>query len=138
MIPYHLRISCVSSVLARSLFRGGAHDLSYGISSSYANAVDAGDIVVCNVSRTIVRDALTRHPNVKVVLITAPAEILAQRIAARGREAAAGDRISRDYNAGIRDCVDVEINNVGTPEDSAQPLIALLEQLASSVPADKR
>jgi ribose 1,5-bisphosphokinase len=42
-------------------------------------------IVVCNVSRTIITAARLRYSRVAVVLVTAPAKVLAARLAARGR-----------------------------------------------------
>jgi phosphonate metabolism protein PhnN/1,5-bisphosphokinase (PRPP-forming) len=60
-----------------------AHGLRYGIP---ADAVGDGCIAVANVSRTIIADAARRFP-VRVIEVTAPPEVLAARLAARGREA---------------------------------------------------
>lgn len=65
-----------------------AHGLGYGIPASAADAVAAGRCVVCNASRGIVAEARARFPRVEVVQVSAPAEVLAERLAARGRESA--------------------------------------------------
>jgi ribose 1,5-bisphosphokinase len=60
-----------------------AHGLRYGIPKS---ALDA-PVVVANVSRGVIAEAATRH-DVRVIEVTAPPEVLAARLAARGRESA--------------------------------------------------
>jgi phosphonate metabolism protein PhnN/1,5-bisphosphokinase (PRPP-forming) len=59
-----------------------AHGLRYGIS-----AVDIAPVVVANVSRAVIAQAATHYP-VQVIEVTAPREVLAARLAARGRETA--------------------------------------------------
>ncbi len=51
-------------------------------------AVRPGRTVIANVSRAVIEDALERVMRVRVIEITAPPELLAQRLAARGRESA--------------------------------------------------
>jgi ribose 1,5-bisphosphokinase len=60
-----------------------AHGLHYGIA-----AVDTAPVVVANVSRGVIAAAAAQYP-VRVIEVTAPPEILAARLAARGRETAA-------------------------------------------------
>ena len=62
-----------------------AHGLRYGIP---ADAIKAGAVAVANVSRTVIADAARRFP-VRVIEVTAPPDILAARLASRGREDAA-------------------------------------------------
>jgi ribose 1,5-bisphosphokinase len=59
-----------------------AHGLLYGIA-----AVDTAPVVVANVSRVVIAAAAAQYP-VRVIEVTAPPEILAARLAARGRETA--------------------------------------------------
>ncbi len=70
-----------------------AHGLRYGIPADVANKLARGIIVVANVSRGVIQEAAARFP-VQVIEVTAPAEILAARLASRGREGA-GDTASR-------------------------------------------
>ena len=65
-----------------------AHGLRYGIPIDIATDLTAGRVVVANVSRGVIADAAARFP-VRVIEITAPPDILAARLAARGRETAA-------------------------------------------------
>jgi phosphonate metabolism protein PhnN/1,5-bisphosphokinase (PRPP-forming) len=60
-----------------------AHGLHYGIA-----AVDTAPVVVANVSRGVIATAAAQYA-VRVIEVTAPPEILAARLAARGRETAA-------------------------------------------------
>ena len=113
-----------------------AHDLRYGVPAEIDAHIRAGRIVVCNVSRAIVAQARERYAEVRVVLVTAPAEILAARLAARGR-GSDGDlakRLARgDAFAGFAaDCV---IENVGAPEDCVAALTAVIAPTPKAVPA---
>lgn len=60
-----------------------AHGLIYGIPAFGAGE---GEITLFNTSRAMIGEAERRFPGLEVVLITAPDEILAARLAARGRE----------------------------------------------------
>ena len=60
-----------------------AHGLRYGIPT-----VDSAPVVVANVSRGGIAGAAAQDP-VRVIEVSAPPEVLAARLAARGREAAA-------------------------------------------------
>jgi len=70
--------------------------LAYGISADIATDLAAGRVVVANVSRTVIAEAARRFP-VRVIAVTAPPEVLAARLAARGREDAddAARRLAR-------------------------------------------
>jgi ribose 1,5-bisphosphokinase len=63
-----------------------AHGLKYAITGSAADDIRAGHIVMCNVSRAVVAKVRAHYVNVDVVLVTAPTEILAARLASRARK----------------------------------------------------
>jgi ribose 1,5-bisphosphokinase len=112
-----------------------AHGLRYGIPANIDADIRAGRTVVCNVSRAIIGAARERYAEVLVVLVTAPPEILAARLAARGRDSD-GDlerRLTRSENfaALAADCV---ITNVGAPEGAAAVLIEAIVRPAASRP----
>lgn len=67
----------------------GAHGLHYALPGHIADALAAGRTVIANVSRAVVEEARCKHPATTVVVVTAPPEVLAERLAARGREEAA-------------------------------------------------
>jgi ribose 1,5-bisphosphokinase len=70
-----------------------AHGLAYGIPADLQADRRDGWAVVANVSRAVVDDARARLAPVGVVVVTASAAVLAQRLARRGRESA--DDIAR-------------------------------------------
>jgi ribose 1,5-bisphosphokinase len=110
-----------------------AHDLRYGIPASIDDDIRAGRTVVCNVSRTIIAAARERYAEVLVVLVTAPPEVLAARLAARAR-GSDGDfklRLARSEGFGslTTDCV---VANIGAPEAAAAALIAAIAGTAAA------
>ncbi|MGF1444608.1 MAG: phosphonate metabolism protein/1,5-bisphosphokinase (PRPP-forming) PhnN [Pikeienuella sp.] len=65
-----------------------AHGLAYGIPVEAAAALARGESVLVNVSRAVVAEARQRFAPVRVLVIDAPVEVLARRLAQRGRETA--------------------------------------------------
>jgi len=65
--------------------------------------IRAGRTVVANVSRGVVEAMRRAYADVVVVLITAPAEILAERLAARARssDGELTDRLGRVVEGGV-------------------------------------
>lgn len=63
-----------------------AHGLSYGIPVGIETVLDAGRPVLANVSRSVIDTARQRYAPLRILFVTAPPAILAQRLAARGRE----------------------------------------------------
>lgn len=68
-----------------------AHGLRYGLASSLLRALDNGQHVIANGSRRIVGALAARLPGLCVIEVGAPPEMLAARIAGRGRES--GDEL---------------------------------------------
>jgi ribose 1,5-bisphosphokinase len=113
-----------------------AHGHAYGVPASIADEVSAGAVVVINVSRSVVDALRRRFERVHVVYVTADAEVLAERLRARGRES--GEEIARRLargRAGGRPAPPVTvIDNSGALPDAADAFIAVLD---SYVPADR-
>ncbi|MBG6207526.1 ribose 1,5-bisphosphokinase [Labrenzia sp. EL_126] len=63
-----------------------AHGLGYVIPKVYDAHISAGDTVIANGSRRILQRAADKYETAIVLLITAPVAVLAERLAARGRE----------------------------------------------------
>lgn len=102
-----------------------AHGLRYGI----AHGELSGDRVVFNGSRQAIGAAMERLPGLRVIRITAPSKVLAERLAARGRESRAEiearlARASYDLPEGV-DVVDVV--NDATPDIGVARLLAALQ-----------
>lgn len=106
-------------------FQWEAHGLRYGIPRSIIEHIRAGRAVVVNASRTIVDSARRSYANVIVVAVTAPPDVLAQRLAARARasDGRIDDRLKRAISTSGPD---VTINNVGPAEDHAAELLKVI------------
>ena len=63
-----------------------AHGLSYGIPAAALDAVRSGQDCLANLSRSALSEAARIFPALVVLNITASADVLAARLAARGRE----------------------------------------------------
>lgn len=63
-----------------------AHGLSYGVPASTCERLNNGDIVIANGSRSALAHFKAVFPNLKVVNIVARPDVLATRLAGRGRE----------------------------------------------------
>src|SRR5262249_34835256 len=91
-----------------------AHGLSYAVRATMDDDIEAGKTVVCNVSRAVISELRRRYTSVRVVLVTAPTDVLAARLAARGRltDGALGARLARSAPAQSDLAPDVVIENV--------------------------
>jgi ribose 1,5-bisphosphokinase len=101
-----------------------AHGLSYGIP---AQALTEG-VVLFNGSRAALAQAAVQFPELVVIVVTAPPEILAQRLVARGRErdsdiAARLARADQDLPQGL---TWREVVNDSTPEIGISRLLQAL------------
>jgi ribose 1,5-bisphosphokinase len=106
-------------------FSWRAHGHGYGIPLAIDFDIETGRTVVCNVSRTAVAAVRGRYANVVTVLVIAPPEVLARRLAARER-ASDGSIAERLRRIGVEDGnlrADVIINNVGEPAAGARRLL---------------
>lgn len=103
-----------------------AHGLSYGI--PHEQLAGPGPVIF-NGSRVALPQAVAQLPGLRVVLVTAPATLLAQRLAARGREAQA-DVAARLQRAGFampNGVAHATVVNDGTPADGIARLLAALQ-----------
>lgn len=75
-----------------------AHGLRYGLPHAEFAPLDAGRDVLFNGSRAILDRAARLFPCLHILHVSAPPEVLASRLAARGRESAAdiASRLARD------------------------------------------
>jgi len=65
-----------------------AHGLKYGLPASLVDDLAAGRHAVVNGSRKVLADMAQRFPRLAIVSLTARPEVVARRLAARGRESA--------------------------------------------------
>lgn len=104
-----------------------AHGLHYGLPVSIVTDVASGRTVVANVSRHVIGPARQGFAHVSVCYVTAPPEVLAERVAQRGREAAAGGRLARAAPGPELCAADLVIENVGPPLRTARRLLDVLQ-----------
>ena len=104
-----------------------AHGHCYALPRAIDDELHAGHTVVANVSRTVV-DAMRRaYADVTVVSITAPAEVLAERLATRARNS--DGQIANRLNRAVENeaaVPDVTIMNVGSVEHHAREFVRVI------------
>jgi ribose 1,5-bisphosphokinase len=102
-----------------------AHGHAYGLPRSIEDDIRAGRTVVANVSRTVIPALRQAYANVLVVSITAPAEVLATRLAMRqrGSDGNIAERLAR----AVEDAEpDATIVNVSSAEYHARQLLRII------------
>lgn len=120
---------CAMSEAGRFALRWQAHGNFYGIPVEADAMIAAGSVVVANLSRTVLRELPRRYRNHVVVEITAAPEILARRIATRGRESEAeiADRLARKIAAEAFPGT-IVIDNGGDLDEAAAAFAGLIRR----------
>jgi phosphonate metabolism protein PhnN/1,5-bisphosphokinase (PRPP-forming) len=105
-------------------WRSNGH--SYGIGREILQALERGSTVVVNGSREYLPRARALIPALEFVRVTAPAEVLRERLVARGREAPVevNARLARDPGSSAPA---VEIVNDGPLERAGEALLACIQ-----------
>ena len=104
-----------------------AHGHSYALPRAINDDIRAGRTVVANVSRTVIGALRRAYVDVVVVAITAPPEVLAQRLAARARQSDGdiAERLTRSVDDKSAQA-DVTILNAGSAEYHARQLVRVI------------
>lgn len=109
-----------------------AHGLSYGLPKSLEDEIADGTVVIANVSRRVLGDVRRLYPSRSVVVITARPEVLAERLASRGRESREEivARLAREvsFDDGAGDVV--TIDNSGEVGLSTKAFLRHLEEIS--------
>lgn len=108
-----------------------AHGLSYGIPAIELAGIGSGGVVIVNVSRAAIAAAERLAERVVVLNITAPVAVLAQRLAARGRETEAdiAARLKREAPLTAERAEIVTILNDRSVAEAAEELLSVLRAL---------
>lgn len=108
-----------------------AHGLRYGLPIALQADLDAGRVVVANLSRGVIPDLLARYPDAVVVLVTADRDVIERRLASRGRETADSirDRLGRSVADRLPTST-IKIDNSGALEVAGMQFVRLLEDAA--------
>ena len=106
-----------------------AHDLRYGLRRELLDVLSEGRHVVANGSRAMIADLSMRVLRLVVVEVTAPIELLAERILARGRETPEQVRlrVTRQVEPAPVDVKTVRVVNDGTLEQGIQRFTTALQ-----------
>lgn len=109
-----------------------SHGHAYGIGIEINQWLAKGATVVVNGSREVLAEASRRFPELLAVSIAAPAEVLRERLLARGREDAASieQRLERHRRMQKPSPSGHVITNDGPLERAGEALVALLREHA--------
>ena len=104
-----------------------AHGHCYALPLDLNDDIRAGRAVVANVSRTVIGALRQTYANVVVVAITAPPDVLAQRLAARARDSDGNiaDRLARSVDDASAHA-DVTILNAGSADYHGRHLLRVI------------
>lgn len=104
-----------------------AHGHAYALPTEINDDIRAGRAVVVNVSRTVIAALRQAYANVVVVAITAPPDVLAQRLAARARHSDGNitDRLARSVDDASANA-DVTILNAGSADYHGRQLVRVI------------
>jgi ribose 1,5-bisphosphokinase len=109
-------------------FHWHAHGTDYGIGIEIETWRRAGFVVVVSGSREHARTLDATALGLRFVLITAPSEVLRQRLTGRGREpdAAIAERLARAAALAVDEPALTVIDNAGPLDQAGRALLALL------------
>jgi ribose 1,5-bisphosphokinase len=112
-----------------------AHGLAYGIPVTARRDMAKGLVVIANVSRTVITTAETIAANLAVINVAAPVEVLAERLARRGREPLdnVASRLRRTVELPVIRGPILEICNDGALQTAADKFTAHLLRLADQI-----
>lgn len=105
-----------------------AHGLSYGIPRETLDDLADGVTLIANGSRSALPAFAAIYPRLKVVVVTARPDILAERLAARGRESA--EAIAKRLDRAMPEIMvasdTVVIDNSGALDDAGEAFVLVL------------
>ncbi|MDB5613940.1 MAG: phnN [Devosia sp.] len=113
-----------------------AHGLRYGLPIALENDLNAGKAVVANLSRAVIPALMDRYPETVVVSVVADRDVIAQRLANRGRETSESIQRRLDRSVGDRmPASTIRIDNSGELEVAGEQFVRLLQDVAAPVRA---
>ena len=109
-----------------------AHGLEYALPISVDTDLALGRIVVANVSRHVVSEAIAKYPTCRVIMITAEISLRAERLAKRGRESRdqIASRLAREGAALPADVSPVILDNSSSVGIGVTAFVMALRALA--------
>ena len=97
----------------------------YGIRREVFDWVEEGHPVMMNISRTVVKSAREMFPNMKLIFISVPLEVTAERIIERGRESYTEvlNRVVRAQDLQEYENADLVVDNVGDLQETSRKVL---------------
>lgn len=110
----------------------GAHGLFYGIPADIDATLAQGRSVLANLSRTALPAFRERYADRRIIMVSASPDVLARRLAARGRESEAEirERLARTVAQQPASPDMVTVMNDGAREDAIAAFLAILKDPA--------
>ena len=120
-----------AEMLGQFVISWGAHGLHYGLPASLLEHLETGGVVIANGSRKTIPVLRQQFPHFLVVNLTVKPEILAKRLANRGRESAEEiqKRLARSQKLQGEELFDdqtIHLDNSGDLATAGQSLLDLL------------
>lgn len=113
-----------------------AHGLRYGLPITLEKDLAAGRAVVANLSRAVIPAVMLRYPDAVIVSVTADRDVIAERLANRGRETSESIQRRLDRSVGhLLPASTVRIDNSGELEAAGEQFVRLLQDVAAPVRA---
>ncbi|HEV7344087.1 MAG TPA: phosphonate metabolism protein/1,5-bisphosphokinase (PRPP-forming) PhnN [Devosia sp.] len=111
-----------------------AHGLRYGLPISLDADLEGGRIAVANLSRQVIPALMERYPTALVVSVTANRDVIARRLANRGRETRESiqQRLDRSVESSLPAST-ISIDNSGSLEVAGMQFTNLLLDMARMV-----
>lgn len=112
-----------------------AHGLEYGIAAEVREQLSAGNTVVLNISRRVIREAREKWPRTHVIQVTARPDVLRERLLGRGRETTEiiGQRLERAGELRLAEAEWLsELDNSADLAGAVAKFTALISRLARS------
>lgn len=108
-----------------------AHGLSYGLPTSMNDDLERGCVVIANVSRKALSQIRQTYPTSSIIQISATPDVLALRLAARGRETAEDieQRLARHVEMADEHDGVFHIDNSGAVDKAANAFIEYVRKI---------
>ena len=124
-----------AEMLGKFVISWGAHGLYYGLPATLLNHLETGGVAIANGSRKTIPVLREQFPRLQVINLTVQPEILAERLARRGRESAEEierrlARTDKIRSESLFDEETIHLDNSGDLSIAGQKFVDLLLQWA--------
>jgi len=109
-----------------------AHSTWYGISRTIDDRLAESKVVVFNGSRAAINEIKKRFTGIKIIYITAPDNIIADRLTSRGRESdpQVKERIARNEQLAVIPEGVIHLSNSGSLQQTLEKFVGILQKIS--------